>query len=55
MKIGKIPETVLKRSVLNQIGHRREDVLLGPAVGEDCGIIDINGDDVIVISTDPIT
>ncbi len=55
MKIGKIPQTVLKRSVLNQIRHRRDEVLLGPAVGEDCGIIDINGDDAVALSTDPVT
>ncbi|CRZ35340.1 hydrogenase maturation factor [Herbinix hemicellulosilytica] len=55
MNIGKIPQTVLKRSVLNQIRHRREEVLLGPAVGEDCGIIAINGDDAVVLSTDPVT
>lgn len=55
MKIGKIPETILKRSVLKQIGHRREEVLVGPAVGEDCCIIDLNGDEIIVMSTDPIT
>ena len=30
MKIGKIPETILKRSVLNQIKHRRDEVLVGP-------------------------
>lgn len=55
MKIGKIPETILKRSVLKQIKHRRNDVLVGPAIGEDCSVIDIDGDDVIVLSTDPIT
>ncbi|MDF2612010.1 MAG: hypothetical protein K0R92_3484, partial [Lachnospiraceae bacterium] len=32
MNIGKISETVLKRSVLNQIEHRRKEVLVGPAV-----------------------
>lgn len=55
MTNGKIPETVLKRSVLNQIRHRREEVILGPAVGEDFGLIDVNGEDVIVISADPVT
>lgn len=55
MKIGKIPETVLKRSVLKQIRRRREEVLLGPAIGEDCSVIDINSDEVILLSTDPIT
>jgi Hydrogenase maturation factor len=55
MKIGKISETVLKRSVLNQIGHRRNEVLVGPAVGEDCSILSIDQDEVLVVSTDPIT
>lgn len=55
MNIGKIPETVLKRSVLNQIKHRREEVLVGPAVGEDCSLINLNEDGIIVMSTDPIT
>lgn len=55
MKIGKIPETVLKRSVLKQIRHRRDEVILGPAIGEDCSVIGLEGDEVIVMSTDPIT
>ncbi len=55
MKLGKIPEVVLKRSILNQIKHRREEVLLGPAVGEDCSVIGLEKDEVIVMSTDPIT
>lgn len=55
MKIGKIPESILKRSVLKQINHRREEVLVGPAIGEDCSIISLKGDEVFVMSTDPIT
>ncbi len=55
MNLGKIPETVLKRSVLKQIGHRREEVLVGPAIGEDCSILAIGEDEVLVLSTDPIT
>lgn len=55
MKIGKIPETILKRSVLKQIKHRRDEVLVGPAIGEDCSVIGINEDEVIAMSTDPIT
>lgn len=55
MKIGKIPETVLKRSVLKRIKHRRDEVLVGPAIGEDCSVIGIKEDEVIAISTDPIT
>jgi hydrogenase maturation factor len=55
MNVGKIPETVLKRSVLNQIKHRREEVLVGPAIGEDCSVLAVAEDEVLVISSDPIT
>ncbi|HHT97678.1 MAG TPA: hydrogenase maturation factor [Clostridiales bacterium] len=55
MKTGKVPETVLKRSVLNQINRRRAEVLVGPSVGEDCSVMELEEDEVLVISTDPIT
>ncbi len=55
MNLGKVPEAVLKRSVLNQIGHRREEVLVGPAIGEDCSVLAVAEDEVLVLSTDPIT
>lgn len=55
MNVGKVPETVLKRSVLNQIKHRRDEVLVGPAIGEDCSVLAVGEDEVLVISSDPIT
>lgn len=55
MNIGKVSETVLKRSVLKQIKHRRVEVLVGPGVGEDCSVMQLKDDEVFVISTDPIT
>lgn len=55
MKIGKVSEAVLKRSVLNQIHHRREEVLLGASVGEDCAAVAVAPDEMLVMSTDPIT
>lgn len=55
MKIGKLPESVLIRSVLKQVKHRREEVLVGPAVGQDCAALAVEPDEVIVMSTDPIT
>lgn len=55
MKVGKISEVVLKRSVFKQIKHRRKEVLLRPGVGEDCAFIQVEDDEVIVLSTDPIT
>jgi hydrogenase maturation factor len=55
MNIGKVSETVLKRSILKQIKHRRQEVLVGPGVGEDCSVLELSEDEVFVISTDPIT
>ncbi len=55
MKIGKLPEPVLCRSVLNQISHCRKEVLMGPAVGQDCAALALEPDEAFVMSTDPIT
>lgn len=55
MKVGKIPEMVLKRSVFKQIKHRRDEVLIGPGIGVDCSAIAVGPDEAIVLSTDPIT
>lgn len=55
MKVGKVPEAVLKRSVLKQIRTTRPEVLLGASVGEDCAALALQEDEIIVLSTDPIT
>jgi Hydrogenase maturation factor len=55
MKIGKLPEPALLRSVLKQINHRREEVLIGPALGQDCAVLSLAEDEVITLSSDPIT
>ena len=52
MKIGKLPEQVLLRSVLKQVGHRREEVLMGPGVGQDCAVLALGPDEVFVMSAD---
>lgn len=54
MKIGKLPETMLKRSVLKQIGHRRNDIIMGPSIGLDCAAV-AAGEEAFVLSGDPIT
>ncbi len=54
MKNGKITDTVLKRSVLSVLSHRHPGVIKPPNTGEDCSVIE-DGDDYIVMSTDPIT
>ena len=55
MEIGKVPETVLKRTVFRQIRTKREEVLVGAGVGEDCAALQLGPDEVFVLSTDPIT
>lgn len=55
MKIGKVPENVLKRSVLKQIKTKRPEVILGAGIGEDCAAVALEPDEVMVLSTDPIT
>lgn len=39
MKIGKVSESVLKRSILKQIKTKREEIVNGAGVGEDCAIL----------------
>jgi len=55
MQIGKVNETILKRSVFKQLHKTREEVILGPEIGEDCAMVRFKEDEFCVISTDPIT
>lgn len=55
MKIGKVPENVLKRSVMKQLHYKRDEVLMGPSIGEDCTALKLEDDEIVVMSTDPIT
>ena len=55
MEIGKLPESVLKRSVFKQLHTTRPDVLQGAGVGEDCALLQLADDEMFVVSTDPIT
>ena len=55
MEIGKVSETVLKRSVFKQLQVKRDEVLIGPGVGEDCSVIKVGPEECIVLSSDPIT
>lgn len=54
MRVGKLDPRQLERLVLGRFVHRRSDVLVHAALGEDSAVIDF-GDEVCVISTDPIT
>ncbi|MCD7865119.1 MAG: AIR synthase family protein [Clostridiales bacterium] len=52
MKNGKLPENILKRSVLRQFHTERDDVLIG--AGADCAAVRMNGYEAAVFSTDPV-
>lgn len=54
MKIGKVPENVLKRSVFKKLTIKRPEVLTHAGVGEDCAVLAPSAD-ALVLSTDPIT
>ena len=55
MEIGKLKESVLKRSVIKQLHVKRPEVNNGPGIGEDCATLSVGPDEEIVLSTDPIT
>ena len=54
MKIGKVPENVLKRSILKKTGSKRSEILTEAGVGMDCACVEF-GDSVLMLSTDPVT
>ena len=47
MKIGKIPESVLRRSVLRQLKTDRKEVLNGAGIGEDCAIFSFSDSPIV--------
>ena len=44
MRLGKLSDSILKRTVLKQIKNRRSEVLCGAGIGEDCAIFALSGD-----------
>ena len=48
MKIGKLPENVLKRSVFKQLHTKRKEILQGAGVGEDCAAMMLEADEMFV-------
>ena len=49
MKLGKVSENVLKRSIIRQLHTKRKEVILGAGVGEDCAAIAVEPDEIIVM------
>lgn len=54
MEIGKLPNEVLQKIVLDSITHKRDEVLIHAGIGEDCAVIDF-GEKGCIVSSDPIT
>lgn len=55
LKTGKVPESVLKRSIIRQIRTKRDEIVIGAGVGEDCAAIKLSEGELFITSTDPIT
>lgn len=53
LEIGKLPNELLA-GIIGRPGFERSEILTGPGIGEDCAVLDLEGD-LLVISTDPIT
>ena len=51
---GKVPTEVLQEIVFQNLGAKREDVILSPSIGEDAAIVQA-GNEVLAVSSDPIT
>ena len=52
--LGKVPIDVLQKAVFKNLGITRDDVIRGPALGEDAAIVKV-GKNILAVSTDPIT
>ncbi len=55
MRIGKVTENILNRSVIKNITYRSENLLQGPAAGKDCGKLRIAGGEQMVFSCNPVS
>jgi hydrogenase expression/formation protein HypE len=51
---GKLPNAFLRR-FLSEFAFEDPSVLIGPAVGEDIAAVDIQGEEVLVLKSDPVT
>jgi hydrogenase maturation factor len=54
LPLGKLPPERLAQ-LLRQIAVHDPSVLLGPGIGRDCAVINIDGDQLLVAKSDPIT
>lgn len=55
LSLGKLSPQELTRLVFPFLGSQRPEVLVGAALGEDAAVLDLGGESLLVLSTDPIT
>ncbi|MGL4392567.1 MAG: AIR synthase-related protein [Fusobacteriaceae bacterium] len=55
MKIGKLTISDLRSLILKNIKNNRAEVLMNPEIGGDCAAIEVSGEKIIYLSSDPIT
>ena len=55
MKIGKLTINDLRELIFKNIRNNRSEVITNPEIGGDCAVITTSGEDVIYLSSDPIT
>lgn len=48
MKLGKVSDSILKRSVLKQIKFKRDEIVSGAGIGEDCALFTCSADEMMV-------
>lgn len=55
MRLGKISENVLKRSVLRKLKVKRQEIVSGAGIGKDCAILALGDGYETVLSSTPVT
>lgn len=55
MKIGKLTNEELKEIIISGIDINNSDIIAGPGVGEDCAAVRCGRDEVMALTTDPVT
>src|SRR5579862_5580695 len=53
--LGKISSAFLEEIIFPKLGARRDEVLVGPALGVDTCVIRIGSNEVLVVSSDPLS
>lgn len=54
-QFGKISASVFKENIFGQCGAERKEVICGPSFGVDTSIIDLGNDQVLAVSSDPLS